>query len=276
MDKTLLGISGSPRKHGNCELFIREIHKQLGSGWRLDLVSLPGQDIKPCKACYQCLYGQMRCPRDDGFLPVLDALAGADAYAVVAPAYLLSANSSLKKFIDRGLQFYAYLDRLWGKPAVGVAVAGIVGMEGSTRLNVESFVKMTFGDLRGAATVYGALPGEALLPEENRECAARLAEALADAGKRFKPASPVCPLCGGDTFRLLPEGGARCMLCSGTGRYAWEDGRLSIHIEPGEHMFCLTKEEAARHLGWLREMKDRYPARRSELKEVLRRYLFPK
>jgi len=41
-------------------------------------------------------------------------------------------------------------------------------------------------------------------------------------------------------------------------------------------MFCLTKEEAARHLDWLREMKDRYPARKGELKEVLRRYLFPK
>ena len=32
MGKTLLGISASPRKLGNCELFIKEIFKQLGRG----------------------------------------------------------------------------------------------------------------------------------------------------------------------------------------------------------------------------------------------------
>ena len=100
-------------------------------------------------------------------LPVLDALAEADAYVVAAPTYLLSANGSLKNFLDRGLQFYAFVDRLWGKPAVGVAIAGIEGMEGSTKRDVESFIKLTMGDLRGSAVIYGALPGEALLSSAN-------------------------------------------------------------------------------------------------------------
>ena len=62
-----------------------------------------------------------------------------DALVVAAPTYLLGANASLKRFLDRGLSFYAHLDRLWGKPAVGVAIAGIEGMEGYTKLDGGEF-----------------------------------------------------------------------------------------------------------------------------------------
>ncbi len=273
MEKILLGISASPRKHGNCELLIKEIFGRLGEGWELRLVRLADRDIKPCRACYQCLFNKMRCPQEDDFLSVLDELAGADAFVAAAPAYLLSANGSLKRFLDRGLQFYAYVDRLWAKPGVGVAVAGIEGREGSTKLGVENFIKMAMGDLRGSAVIYGALPGETLLSAENRETPARLALALTDPEKRLKPEGPVCPLCGGDTFRFLPEGAIRCMLCSGSGNYVWKDGSLHVEIEPGEHPFIMSKEEAILHAEWLRGMKDKFLKRRKELKEVVRNYL---
>ena len=74
------------------------------------MVRLPELDIRPCRACYQCLFEQMKCPQEDDFLSVLSLLAEADAYVVAAPVYLLSANSSLKAFMDRGLQFYAFVD----------------------------------------------------------------------------------------------------------------------------------------------------------------------
>ena len=119
MNKILLGISASPRKLGNCELFIKHLFKRLGEGWDLRLARLPELDIKPCRACYQCLFGEMRCPQQDDFLMALNALGEADAYVVAAPAYLLSANGSLKRFLDRGLQFYAFVEQLWGKPCGG-------------------------------------------------------------------------------------------------------------------------------------------------------------
>ncbi len=147
MVKDLLGIVCSPRKFGNSELFIKELYRQLTGEWRLTLVRLPELDIRPCRACYQCLFGEMQCRQDDDFAVVLQALIESDAYVVAAPTYLLGPNASLKRFLDRGLAFYAHLDRLWGKPAVGVAIAGITGMEGYTKLAVESFVKLTFGDL---------------------------------------------------------------------------------------------------------------------------------
>jgi len=273
MGKTLLGISASPRKLGNCELFIKEIFRQLGEGWELRLARLPQLDIKPCRACYKCLFDQMRCPQQDDFLSVVDALAEADAYVVAAPAYLLSANGSLKKFLDRGLQFYAFVDRLWGKPAAGVAIAGMEGMEGSTKRDVESFVKLTMGDLRGSAVVYGALPGEALLSSANRETAEKLARAILDPVKRFNPVVPVCPICGSDTFRFLPDGKARCMLCSGSGPWEWRNESLRFLIESGKHPLFLSKDGVNRHAEWLRGMKEKFLERKQDLKAVVKEYL---
>ncbi len=36
------------------------------------------------------------------------------------------------------------MDNLWGKPAVGVAIAGIEGKEGYSRLVIQSFIKNDF------------------------------------------------------------------------------------------------------------------------------------
>lgn len=272
MRKVLLGITASPRKFGNCELLIKETYKQMEGDWDLRLIRLPELEILPCRACYQCLFEKMRCPREDDFLTALEELARAEAVIVAAPTYLLAANSCLKRFLDRGLQFYAYIDRLWGKPAVAIAVAGIEGMEGATKLNVESFVKMTMGDLRMSAVVYGALPGEALLSPNNREIASRLARALISKPERDTGDVPFCPLCGGDTFRFMPGGSLRCMLCSGSGTYGWRDGAFTLTVSPGEHPLFRTREDAIRHSEWLRGMKDEFIERRKELKDAAREY----
>jgi multimeric flavodoxin WrbA len=270
--KILLGISASPRKFGNCELFIKDIFRRLGEDWELRLARLPEFDVKPCRGCYQCLFGEMRCPQQDDFLSVLNALCEADAYVVAAPAYLLSANGSLKRFLDRGLQFYAFVDRLWGKPAAGVAIAGIEGMEGSTKRDVESFIKLTMGDLRGCGVVYGALPGEALLSSANTHTAEKLARAILDPAERISAAGPACRLCGGDTFRFLPDGSARCMLCSGSGLYEWKEGSLRFHIDAVKHPLFFTKDDVIRHMQWLRGMKEKFIERKKELKAVAREY----
>ncbi len=272
MAKTLLGIAASPRKFGNSELFIKELYRQLEGEWDLRLIRLPDMDIRPCKACYQCLFGEEKCPQQDDFALVLEALCQADAWVVAAPTYLLGANASLKRFLDRGLSFYAQLDRLWGKPAVGVAIAGITGMEGCTKLNVESFIKLTMGDLRGSAVIYGALPGEIFLQPGGKAAARRLAEALGDAEKRVRPSGPSCPLCGGDTFRFLGDGEVRCMLCSNAGSYAWKEGRLEVATQAAEHGLFLSIEDARKHADWLRGMKEEFLARRKELKEVTLNY----
>ncbi len=272
MAKILLGIVASPRKFGNSELFIKELFLQLGGDWELQMIRLPEMDIRPCRACYQCLFGDQKCPQKDDFALVLETLCQADAYVVAAPTYLLGANASLKRFLDRGLNFYAQIDRLWAKPAVGVAIAGVEGLEGYTKLKVESFIKLTLGDLRGSAVVYGALPGEIFLRQGGKETARRLAEALSAGGAEVNPGVPACPVCRGDTFRFLPDGRVRCMLCSSSGGYDWQEGRLRVEIKPGKHALFLSREDAKWHADWLRGMKEQFLARRQELKAVTSAY----
>jgi len=272
MVKDLLGIVCSPRKFGNSELFIKELYRHLSGDWNLRLMRLPELDIRPCKACYACLFGEMRCRQDDDFPMALQALVECDAYVVAAPTYLLGPNASLKRFLDRGLAFYAHLDRLWGKPAVGVAIAGVEGLEGYTKLAVESFIRLTFGELRGAEAVYGALPGEIFLEGDGMAVAQRLARAIEEKREEVDPTIPHCPLCGGDTFRFLSGGRLKCMLCSSSGHYECSERGLEVHTLPGEHPLFLSYQDVERHARWLQGMKEKFLERRKELKAITQRY----
>jgi multimeric flavodoxin WrbA len=272
MIKTLLGIIASPRKYGNCELFTKEVFRNLQGGWKLRLMRLPELDIRPCRACYQCLFGEMKCPQEDDFQVALEALVQADAWVVAAPTYFLGANSSLKRFLDRGLSFYAHLDHLWGKPAVGIAIAGINGMEGYTKLGVDSFIRLALGDHRGSAVVYGALPGEIFLENVGKRAAADLAKVLLGGKAAAANECPTCPRCGGDTFRFLSENNVRCMLCSSSGSFSMAAGRVHFDMTAGAHDLFLSYESARKHAEWLRGMKEKFLERRKELKNITRDY----
>ncbi|HDM78078.1 MAG TPA: flavodoxin family protein [Deltaproteobacteria bacterium] len=269
--KKLLAIIASPRKLGNCEIFSKEIFLNLGSGWELNLIRLPSLHIKPCRACYTCLFEKQKCPQKDDLQFVIDALVEADAYVIAAPTYFLGPNSSLKVLLDRGLSFYAHIDELWGKPSVAVAIAGIRGLEGYTKLGVESFAKLIYSDLRGSDVIYGALPGETLLDDGNKKKAKILAKALL--GKKQEPKTPVCPVCGGDTFRILSVKRVRCMLCSNT----WSleirgDGKVNFLPEDKQHHLFTSLDEAKAHADWLRGMKNLFLQKRKELKSVCLKY----
>jgi hypothetical protein len=214
----------------------------------------------------------MRCIQDDDFPEALQALTESDAYIVAAPTYLLGPNASLKRFLDRGLAFYGHIEKLWNKPAVGVAIAGIDGMEGYCKLAVESFIKLTLGDLRGVEVIYGALPGEIFLDNAGRAAAQSLAQALLEGKCEPDPTIPRCSLCGGDTFRFLGDGRLRCMLCSSFGQYQTTGQGFEVHTVPGEHPLFFTYEDVVRHAQWLRGMKAHFLERRNELKEITRRY----
>jgi multimeric flavodoxin WrbA len=264
--KKILGIIGSPRKLGNSEIVIKEISANLTEPHELKLIRLTDFNILPCRGCYQCLFGKGDCVLNDDFERVLQAIVDADALIVAAPAYFLGPNSSLKRLLDRGLAFYAHIEKNWDKPAVGVGIAGIEGKEGYTLLGVESFLKLIGAEIKQCIMVYGALPGEIFYNEKNREKAAELAESL------FRPVpekqAPSCPLCGGATFRFLGDNRVRCMLCSNTGTIQLADNAPVFSIEKDDHAMLLSKADAIAHRQWLQGMKKRFLEEKSRLKEI--------
>ncbi len=264
--KKILGIVSSARRLGNCEIMVKEVFRNLAQPCELNLLRLTDFQIDPCRGCYRCLFEEGRCVIDDECSTVLEAIGSADAVILAAPTYFLGAHSALKRFLDRGLSFYGAEDRLWGKPAVGVAVAGIPGMEGSTLLGIERFLKLILADIRQTQVVYGALPGEIVLDQGNRKAARALAQSLF--GPKVPKAGPSCPLCGGDTFRFMGPDKVRCMLCSNAGTMHMENGKAVVEIKPAGHQLFLTRQDVKNHKAWLMGMKGRFMTMRKTLKPI--------
>lgn len=269
--KRILGIIGSPRKLGNCEMMAKEISRHVSVPHELTLLRLPAFNIEPCRACYRCLTEGKRCPQEDDFYAVLDAILAADALILSVPTYFLRANSCLKRFLDRGLALYDHIDKLWSKPAVGVGIAGIEGKEGYTLLGIQNFLSLLLAKNKLSLIVYGALPGEVFLNDRNKIAAADLASALFGASPEKK--GPHCPLCGGDTFRFLDHNNVRCMLCSNSGTINLDSGRPLFQINSDGHELFLTKAEALEHKQWLLGMKARFIEKKKELKSISVSYL---
>jgi len=268
--KKILGIIASKRRLGNCELMVKEICRQIAAPHELQLLRLPDFHLDYCSGCFRCLTKKAGCILKDDLHQLLDAIAGADAIILAVPTYVLGAPACVKTLLDRGISFYEAGERLWGKPVVGIGVAGSEGKEGSTLLEMERFFAVFQMKNQRSRIVYGALPGEVLLPEENREVARQLAKALF--GEAEGRGETSCPLCGGETFRFLGGDRVRCMLCSASGTVVMEDGLLRIASDPGEHQFLMGKEEAYEHRDSLNSSRERFEAQKVRLKEVVAGY----
>lgn len=262
--KRILGIIGSPRKSGNCELFVKEVSRHVQVPHELQLLRLTESKLDYCNGCYRCLTAERDCVLKDDLSLVLDAIEGADALILAVPTYFLSAHSCLKAFVDRGISFYSRAETLWGKTAVAVGIAGIKGKEGSTLLDLERFLATLMTKNYSSAIIYGALPGEALMSQTNRSVASELAGSLFST-PQSENQSLSCPCCGGETFRFYDNKRVRCMLCSEAGELIVEGGSARIEIKQGDHPLLGSEADALKHRDWMLGIVGRY----SEQKEAL-------
>jgi len=264
--RTILGVIGSPRRMGNCELLVKEIAARLPEPAALKMVRLVDKDVRPCRACYRCLTAE--CPIGDDFGAILAALLAADGVIVAAPAYLHGTHSSIQRFLDRGLHFFRHVDALAAKPAVAVATAGMEDGEGFALMGVENFVRASGMVLMGRAVVKAALPGEALLSEEGRAAAARLAAALFAPGAP-RPPGPACTECGGTYFEFRGGDRVYCLMCGGTGTVSSDGTGVRIETRPPRHTWRGSAAMKA-HGEWLIGMKEKYRRDRESLKALAR------
>lgn len=267
--KQVLGLIASHRHLGNCEIMVKEVSRQLAVPHELKLLRLPDFNLRYCNGCYRCL-SREGCVLDDDLAVILAAIADADGLILAAPTYFLGGHACLKVFVDRGISFYAMAERLWGKPAVGIGIAGIQGKEGSTLLDVERFLLTLQASNRMSRIVYGALPGEVVMTAENRQLAGELATALF--GEAAVSPQPHCPLCGGTTVRFLEAGRVRCMLCSNTGALVNAPDGPVLEIQASDHQFVTDRNAALQHRDWLQGMLARYKEQKTELKAIKATY----
>jgi multimeric flavodoxin WrbA len=267
--KTILGIICSPRKLGNCEIAVKEISRKIKEPHTLKLIRLSKFNLGQCKGCYACLV-KGKCVIKDDLNLIIDAFIAADAFIISAPTYCLGANASLKLLADRGLAFFIRMKEFWNKPAVGIGIAGLEGKEGYTKLNLDSFMRIFLMKVKASKILYGALPGEVRINESNDALLTQAAESLF--GDAVKPSGPVCPLCGGDTFRFLGKDQLRCMLCSNAGTITFSDNTPSFDVRLSDHELFLTNEDAMHHGQWLEGMKEKFKGNKDDLKKITHQY----
>lgn len=265
-ERSVLGLVGSPRRLGNCEVFIKEIFANLDDReFRLDLIRMPSLEIGFCRACYQCIMDEA-CPLNDDMDFLLTSIRQADAVIVTSPIYFLGAHSIYKQILDRGFLFYRHIGETAGKPAILVDTYGITDRIGTGPQTLMTFASFLCLDIKARMSIKAALPGEAVATKKNRTLARKAAQAL------FSPGAPRkgngCPYCGCEIVRIKEKGVLICTVCHGIFTLSPEGRGQPVKegpvLGPPDHMLL--------HKRWLQGMKQRFLSCRKESVHRLKPY----
>ena len=118
MTKTIVVLSGSPRKGGNTDrLAAAFVEGAESAGKKVSLFRVADMRIAGCLGCNHCFEEKGVCVQQDDESRILDALKEADAYVLASPIYFFSLSAQLRLAIDRS---YALLSV--GMPAKKAAL----------------------------------------------------------------------------------------------------------------------------------------------------------
>lgn len=104
MNKSVLILSGSPRKHGNSDLLCDEFMRGAQeSGNKVEKIRVSEKIIGYCHACYYCRDHGGECILKDDMTEVLKKIIAVDVLVLASPVYFYSIDAQLKAVIDRTL-----------------------------------------------------------------------------------------------------------------------------------------------------------------------------
>lgn len=107
MTVTVLGISGSPHRHGNTETLLdRFLESTRDAGATADKVVLKTLNCSPCRGCNKC-HKTGDCIVDDDAVVLYEKIMESDCIAVASPIYTMGITAELKGFIDRQQYLWA-------------------------------------------------------------------------------------------------------------------------------------------------------------------------
>jgi multimeric flavodoxin WrbA len=99
--RKVLGIVGSPRRHGNTEILVDEILKGAEEvGACTEKVILNELDISPCRACNAC-HKIGECVQEDDMKELLEKMEKSQVWVLGTPVYWWGPTAQFKTFLDR-------------------------------------------------------------------------------------------------------------------------------------------------------------------------------
>jgi multimeric flavodoxin WrbA len=279
MSKRVLGICFSEVRNGNSAILLNELLRPAkAKGYEVDQVNIGEFNIKQCIGCFKCNNATFSCILKDDLEKVLEKIDSADAIAITAPCYILTAPSQIKALMDRTAA--RALDRIENdaprRPGVALSVAGATHTWYSMQRALPSlFLQLNNCNVIEQKTYGGiALKGDILNHPEVLKEANHIGEKLVSALEGKKIYDPVahyeedyliCPVCKGDLFQLQSNGQMNCGICGtdlqkkglihyhyeavSTGKFTKEGAQEHTHYVGGRIMIGMDlAEETARRL----------------------------
>jgi multimeric flavodoxin WrbA len=107
MTLKVLGISGSPHRHGNTETLLDSfLDGAQAAGASVEKVVLREINYSPCQGCNAC-HKTGDCIVKDDAPGLYNKILAADIVAVASPIYSMGITAQLKGFIDRAQYLWA-------------------------------------------------------------------------------------------------------------------------------------------------------------------------
>jgi multimeric flavodoxin WrbA len=104
----IVGIAGSLRSKSNTLQYVELALKALEEkGFKTELISLRGKEIKPCNGCYDCVKKGYCTIKEDDFAEILDKMRTAEGLILGSPVYLSSVVPQMMALLARAT-FVAY------------------------------------------------------------------------------------------------------------------------------------------------------------------------
>jgi len=244
-----LAIIATPRNDGNSEIAAKIILDAAGFE-RKSIINLYDLDIKPCTACYQCLFKE-GCVIDDDATWILKKIDETDAVIFISNTYFMGINGVWKLFMDRMLLLNQYKN-IKDTPAVLLAVSGIRGWEGLTLSSLASAAFSMELDVRAKADFIATLPGDI---ENHKKLIINLGKILSGEIKKETDYDEFCSFCGSNCFKIS-NGTVNCAVCG----------------KPHKTGKPVITANWSNHGDWLRGKKNEFLARRKELLTIHNKY----
>ncbi|MBP1929077.1 multimeric flavodoxin WrbA [Methanolinea mesophila] len=107
MTVRVVGLSGSPHRHGNTETLLDAfLDGTRNAGASVEKVILKDLDYSACRGCNAC-HKDGQCIVKDEAIPLFDTIMGVDCLAVASPIYSMGITAELKGLIDRAQYIWA-------------------------------------------------------------------------------------------------------------------------------------------------------------------------
>lgn len=107
MTVKVLGLSGSPHRHGNTETLLDAfLEGAVDAGGETEKVILKDLSYTPCRGCNAC-HKEGECVVTDDAIALFDRIFTVDCLAVSSPIYSMGITAELKGLIDRAQYIWA-------------------------------------------------------------------------------------------------------------------------------------------------------------------------